>query len=62
VWNLSSPVLAGHMEDERSGIVRDVMKHMNIITYGDWTRVLATMQSNTAASNQFVGRVTISTL
>jgi hypothetical protein len=48
---------ADHMEDEQSGIVQDVMKHMNIITYGDGTGILATVNANTVASNQFVGRV-----
>lgn len=48
---------ASHMEDEQSSIVRDVSKHMNIITYGDGTGILATVQANTAASLTFVGRV-----
>lgn len=46
-----------HLDDEMENIVLDFMKHMNIITYGDGTGILATINANTVASNQFVGKV-----
>jgi hypothetical protein len=45
-----------HLDDEMENVVLDFMKHMNIITYGDGTGILATVNANTAASNQFVGK------
>jgi hypothetical protein len=45
-----------HLDDEMENTVLDFMKHMNIITYGDGTGTLATVNANTAATNQFVGK------
>lgn len=48
---------ASHLDDEVTQIVKDVMKHMNIITYGDGTGILATVNAGTVASLTFVGKV-----
>ena len=45
-----------HLDDEVTQVAKDVMKHMNIMTYGDGTGTLTTVNANTAASNQFVGK------
>jgi hypothetical protein len=45
-----------HLDDEMENVVLDFMKHMNIITYGDGTGILATINAGTVASNQFVGK------
>lgn len=45
-----------HLDDEMENAVLDFMKHMNIITYGDGTGILATVNANTANSNTFVGK------
>jgi hypothetical protein len=44
-----------HLDDEMENIVLDFMKHMNIITYGDGTGILALVNANTNNSNTFVG-------
>lgn len=44
-----------HLDDEVTQVAKDVMKHMNIMTYGDGTGTLTTVNANTANSNQFVG-------
>lgn len=44
-----------HLDDEVTQIAKDVMKHMNIMTYGDGTGTLTTVNAATVASNQFVG-------
>lgn len=46
---------ASHLDDEVAGVTRDVMKHMNIITYGDGSGILATINANTVGSATFVG-------
>jgi hypothetical protein len=46
---------ANHLDDEVTQMVKDVMKHMNIITFGDGTGMLATINANTAAAVTFVG-------
>lgn len=45
-----------HLDDEMEGAVNDFTKHMNIITYGDGTGILATVNADTAATNTFVGK------
>jgi hypothetical protein len=45
-----------HMDDEMEGAVSDFMKHMNIITYGDGTGTIGTINAGTVASNTFVGK------
>ncbi len=45
-----------HLDDEITQISKDVMKHMNYMTYGDGTGLLATVNANTAASTAFVGK------
>lgn len=45
-----------HLDDEVTQIAKDVMKHMNIMTYGDGTGTLTTVNAGTVASNQFVGK------
>lgn len=45
-----------HLDDEVTQVAKDVMKHMNIMTYGDGTGTLGTVNANTANSNQFVGK------
>jgi len=44
-----------HLDDEVTQVAKDVMKHMNIMTYGDGTGTLTTVNANTNNSNQFVG-------
>jgi len=44
-----------HLDDEITQVAKDVLKHMNIMTYGDGTGTLTTVNANTVASNQFVG-------
>jgi hypothetical protein len=46
-----------HLDDEMENVVLDFMKHMNIQTYMDGTGIYATVNANTANSNQFVGKV-----
>lgn len=45
-----------HLDDEVTQVAKDVMKHMNIMTYGDGTGTLTTVNANTANTNQFVGK------
>ena len=44
-----------HLDDEVTQIAKDVTKHMNIMTYGDGTGTLTTVNANTNNSNTFVG-------
>ena len=44
-----------HLDDEVTQVAKDVMKHMNIMTYGDGTGTLTTVNVGTANTNQFVG-------
>jgi len=46
-----------HLDDEVTQIAKDVMKHMNIMTYGDGTGTLTLVNANTSAATQFVGKV-----
>lgn len=48
---------ANHMDDEITQSVKDVMKHMNIMTYGDGTGILAIVNAGTAGVNTFVGKI-----
>jgi hypothetical protein len=45
-----------HLDDEVTQVAKDVMKHMNIMTYGDGTGTLALVNAGTVATNQFVGK------
>jgi hypothetical protein len=45
---------ANTMDDQITQIVKDVMKVMNIDTYGDGTATLATVNANTSSSTAFV--------
>lgn len=45
-----------HLDDEVTQVAKDVMKHMNVMTYGDGTGTLAVVNANTAASTTFVGK------
>ncbi len=45
-----------HLDDEVTQIAKDTLKCMNIITYGDGTGTLATVNAATAAVTTFVGR------
>ena len=45
-----------HLDDEVTQVAKDVMFHMNIMTYGDGTGTLTVVNSNTAASATFVGK------
>jgi hypothetical protein len=45
---------ANHLDDEVTQATDDLTKHMNIITYGDGTGILATVNANTVAANTFV--------
>jgi hypothetical protein len=45
-----------HLDDEVTQVAKDVMKHMNIMTYGDGTGTLTVVNANTAAVNTFVGK------
>ena len=45
-----------HLDDEVTQIAKDVMKHMNIMTYGDGTGTLTLVNAGTVASTQFVGK------
>jgi len=45
-----------HLDDEVTQIAKDVMKHMNIMTYGDGTGTLTLVNAGTVGTNQFVGK------
>jgi hypothetical protein len=45
-----------HLDDEVTQVAKDVMKHMNIMTYGDGTGTLTVVNAGTANTNQFVGK------
>jgi len=45
-----------HLDDEVTQVAKDVMKHMNIMTYGDGTGTLTLVNAATVNSNQFVGK------
>lgn len=45
-----------HLDDEVTQVAKDVMKHMNIMTYGDGTGTLTVVNANVAASTTFVGK------
>ncbi len=47
---------ANHLDNEVTQVVKDVTKCQNIITYGDGTGALTTVNANTAATNTFVGK------
>lgn len=51
----NAQAFVNHLDDEVTQIAKDVMKHMNIMTYGDGTGTLTHVNANTANSNQFVG-------
>jgi hypothetical protein len=44
-----------HLDDEVTQVAKDVMKHMNIMTYGDGTGTLTTVSVGTVNVNTFVG-------
>ncbi|HLW79310.1 MAG TPA: hypothetical protein VKU44_06890, partial [Terriglobia bacterium] len=44
-----------HLDDEITQVAKDVLKHMNIMTYGDGTGTLTTVSAGTVASTTFVG-------
>lgn len=46
-----------HLDDEIKQMPLDILKHMNIITYGDGSGTLTIVSANTAASTAFVGKV-----
>lgn len=45
-----------HLDDEVTQIAKDVLKHMNIMTYGDGTGILTTVNASTSALTTFVGK------
>jgi hypothetical protein len=45
-----------HLDDEVTQVAKDVMKHMNIMTYGDGTGTLTVVNAGTVASATFVGK------
>src|SRR5690348_9255602 len=45
-----------HLDDEVTQIAKDVTKHMNIMTYGDGSGTLTTVNANTVNANTFVGK------
>ena len=53
----SEDAFINHLDDEMENITLDFMKHMNIITYGDGTGILALVNAGTVNSNSFVGQV-----
>ena len=53
----NAQAFVNHLDDEVTQIAKDVMKHMNIMTYGDGTGTLTTVNAGTANTNQFVGKV-----
>jgi hypothetical protein len=44
-----------HLDDEVTGVARDVLKDMNIITFGDGSDTLTTVSAGTTAVTTFVG-------
>ena len=51
----NAQAFVNHLDDEVTQIAKDVMKHMNIMTYGDGTGTLTTVSVNTNNSLTFVG-------
>lgn len=45
-----------HLDDEVTQVAKDVMKHMNYMTYGDGTGTLTLVNAGTAGVNTFVGK------
>lgn len=45
-----------HLDDEITQMPKDILKHMNIMTYGDGSGTLTTVNANTVASVTFVGQ------
>ena len=45
-----------HLDDEVTQVAKDVMKHINIMTYGDGTGTLTLVNAGTANVNTFVGK------
>jgi len=52
----NAQAFVNHLDDEVTQIAKDVMKHMNIMTYGDGTGTLTQVNAATVNSNQFVGK------
>jgi hypothetical protein len=52
----NADAFVNHLDDEMENAVKDFMKHMNIITYGDGTGTIGTINAGTVASNTFVGK------
>lgn len=52
-----SQAFINHLDDEVTQIAKDILKHMNIITYGDGTGMLALVNANTSAVTTFVGKI-----
>jgi hypothetical protein len=46
-----------HLDDEITQMPKDILKHMNIMTYGDGSGTLTLVSANVAASLTFVGKV-----
>lgn len=46
-----------HLDDEITQMPKDILKHMNIMTYGDGSGTLTLVNANTGASATFVGKV-----
>lgn len=46
-----------HLDDEITQMPKDILKHMNIMTYGDGSGTLTLVNANTAATATFVGKV-----
>ena len=51
----NAQAFVNHLDDEVTQIAKDVMKHMNIMTYGDGTGTLTTVSVGTNNSLTFVG-------
>lgn len=49
-----------HLDDEVTGVARDVLKDMNIQTFGDGSDTLATVSASTTASTTFVATTSAS--
>ena len=44
-----------HLDDEVTQVTKDILKHMNIMTYGDGSGTLTLVKANTSTSTAFVG-------
>jgi hypothetical protein len=52
----NAQAFVNHLDDEVTQLAKDIMKHMNVMTYGDGTGTLTVVNANTVAANTFVGK------